>query len=192
MTSEFHQKDFVQSLFYQDLEVTPELYDFVSSYKIDPIDHVETSFYETELNLELVRLTMECLESFFIEAGKRLGKSSLQVLKMWIQRYGQAAYHPIHVHGLGQFDYSFAFYIDCTETSGHTMFYNVGYPYVDHTNFKIEPKIGRCVLFPGSMPHEAMPNRDDRRMIVSGNIVYFDKEKLAENPNINLGVAGTR
>jgi hypothetical protein len=192
MPGEFHQKDFVQSLFYQDLEVTPELYDFVSSYKIDPIDHVETSFYESELNVELIRLTMECVEPFFIEAGKKLGKSGLQVLKMWIQRYGQAAYHPIHVHGLSQFEYSFAFYVDCTETSGHTMFYNVGYPYVDHTNFKVQPKIGRCVLFPGSMPHEAMPNRDERRMIVSGNIVYFEKQKLAGNPNINLGVAGLK
>ena len=191
MTSTFHQKDFVESLFFQDLAVSPELDDYVRARKMDLIDHVETSFYENELDLELIKLTMGCVEPFFIEAGKRLEKSSLQVLKMWTQRYGKFAYHPIHVHGLSAFHYSFVFYIDCTEESGCTMFYSVGYPYVDHTNFKVHPKVGRCVLFPGAVPHEAMPNHDDKRIIVSGNIVYFDKERLTQTPGLNLGVAGT-
>jgi len=191
MTGDFQQKDFVESLFHQELEVSPELYDYVATRKIDLIDHVETSFYEQDLDVELVRLTMQCVEPFFIEAGKRLKKTSLQVLKIWIQRYGDSAYHPIHIHAPGAFHYSFVFYIDCTGESGHTMFYSIGYPYVDHENYKVEPKIGRCVLFPGAMPHEAMPNHDDRRMIVSGNIVYFDKERLQQSPNLNLGVAGT-
>ena len=191
MAGELQQKDFVESLFFQDLEVSPELYDYVSSYKMDPVDHVATSYYEERINLDLVRLTMECIEPFFVEAGKRLGKTSLQVLKMWIQRYAPLAYHPVHVHGLRAFHYSFVFYVDCTENSGRTMFYSIGYPYVDRTHFQIEPKIGRCVLFPGAMPHEAMPNNDDRRMIVSGNIIYFDKEKLEQSPDLNLGVAGT-
>jgi hypothetical protein len=28
------------------------------------------------------------------------------------------------------------------------------------------------------MPHEALPNQDDRRLIVSGNILYFDRDKM--------------
>ena len=43
---------------------------------------------------------------------------------------------------------------------------------MDHTTFKLEPKSGRCVLFPGALPHEAMPNNDKARLIVSGNIRF--------------------
>jgi hypothetical protein len=28
------------------------------------------------------------------------------------------------------------------------------------------------------MPHEALPNQDDKRLIVSGNIFYIDRDKL--------------
>ena len=175
MPGELHQKDFVQSLFYQDLNVSKELYDYVSSYPMDKIDHVVTSFYKGP-DEKLMRLTLECVEPFFVEVGKRLGTSGMQVLKMWVQKYERFNYHPIHTHALDAFNYSFVFYVDCTDESACTMFYTVGYPYVDHTNFKVQPVKGRCVLFPGAMPHEALPNQDDRRLIVSGNIFYIDRD----------------
>ena len=177
MPGELHQKDFVETLFYQDMDVSPQLYDYVASYKMTTIDHVGTSFYEGKQDEVLARLTFECVESFFVAVGKKLNKTGLHVLKMWVQKYEKFAYHPIHVHASNAFNYSFVFYVDCTDHSGCTMFYNVGYPYVDHSSFKIQPVKGRCVLFPGAMPHEAMPNEDDRRVIVSGNIVYFDRDK---------------
>ncbi len=191
MTSEIHQKDFIESLFYQDLEVSQELYDYVSSYNMDKIDHAETSFYNTELDLHLVKLTMQCVESFFIGVGKKLNKTGFQVLKMWVQKYVEYNYHAIHTHALDAHNYSFVFYVDCTDQSACTMFYSVGYPYVDHTNFKLQPLKGRCVIFPGAMPHEAMPNKDNKRLIVSGNIIYIDKERILHRPGLNLGVTGT-
>ncbi len=183
MASEIQQQDFVESLFYQDLQVSPELYDYVRRYQLAKIDHAATSFYATEMDVRLAELTMACVESFFIGVGKRLNKSGLHLLKIWVQKYGENDYHPIHIHAPDAFNYSFVFYIECTENSGCTMFYNIGYPYVDHTNFKMQPVKGRCVLFPGGMPHEAMPNHDDKRMIVSGNIVYFDRDTLVPLPN---------
>jgi hypothetical protein len=150
---------------------------------MDKIDHVETSFYKTEPDVRLINLTLQCTEPFFIDIGKRLKKTGMQISKMWIQRYEEKAYHPIHTHALDAHNYSFVFYIDCTDESACTMFYSVGYPYVDHTNFKLQPRKGRCVVFPGAMPHEAMPNNDNRRRIVSGNIFYIDKEKLLGRPN---------
>jgi hypothetical protein len=47
---------------------------------------------------------------------------------------------------------------------------------VDHHHYKIKPKKGRCVLFPGAMPHEAMPNKEDTRLVISGNIA-FERDK---------------
>jgi hypothetical protein len=191
MPGEIVQKDFVESMFYQDLDVSQELYDYVTSYEMDKIDHVETSFNRKEVDLRLAEMTMKCVEDFFIEIGKRINKTSLQLLKIWVQRYGQYSHHAIHIHAADAHNYSFVFYVDCTEKSAGTMFYSVGYPYVDHTNVKVLPKKGRCVVFPGAMPHEALPNQDNKRVIVSGNIVYFDKEALAVNPNLNLGIQGT-
>lgn len=173
MAGEIQRYDFIQSVFHQDLAVSPELYDYVRNYRLDRIDHVETSFHH-EPDEELFRLTLACVDQFFISVGKTLRRNGMSVLKMWIQKYDRGAYHPIHVHATDKDSYSFVFYVDCTADSAPTMFYSLGYPYVDHGAFKISPVKGRCVLFPGAMPHEAMPNNDDRRLIVSGNLVYLD------------------
>jgi len=174
MAGDIQRFDFVQSLFYQDLTVSPELHAYVSGYRMDKIDHAETSFYRAP-DEQLWRLTLACVDPFFIAIGKQLKKSGMEVLKMWVQKYEQGAYHPVHVHATDKYSYSFVFYVDCTDESAPTMFYNLGFPYVDHQAYKIRPKKGRCVLFPGAMPHEALPNNDDRRLIVSGNLVYVDR-----------------
>jgi len=169
--------DFVESVFYQDLTVSPELDKYVRGLRLDKTDYVETNFHHAP-DERLYKLTLACINDFFLNVGAQLKKPNVTVLKMWAQKYEQGAYHPIHVHGTEKFHYSFVFYVDCTENSGSTNFYNVGYPYVNHYAFKIDPLKGCCVLFPGAMPHEAMPNNDDRRLIVSGNIVFTDAMKL--------------
>lgn len=97
MAGEIQRLDFVQSLYYQDLDVSPELYDYVRSYRLEKIDHAETSFYR-EPDEQLWRLTLACVDSFFISIGKQLKKSGMEVLKMWVQKYATGAYHPVHVH----------------------------------------------------------------------------------------------
>jgi hypothetical protein len=171
MAGDIQRFDFVESLFHQDLAVSPELEAYVRGYRLDRIDHAETSFHH-EPDERLYNLTLACVDKFLIRVGKELKKSGMSVLRMWVQKYDRGAYHPIHVHATDKYNYSFVFYIDCTDDSAPTMFYNLGYPYVDHQAIKIKPVKGRCILFPGAMPHEAMPNNDDRRLIVSGNIVY--------------------
>lgn len=174
MPGEIQRYDFVESVFYQDLEVSPELYAYVCSYPVDKIDHAATSFHHAP-DQQLYSLTLACVDPFFISVGKQLKKSGMSVLKMWVQKYERGNYHPVHVHATDRHHYSFVFYVECTENSACTVFYNLGFPYVDHDALKITPVKGRCVLFPGAMPHEAMPNNDDRRLIVSGNIVYVDR-----------------
>ena len=166
------QIDFIESLWYKDLEVNGDLKTYVSNLELDKIDHVKTNFYKTEPDKKLIDLTMKQVEPFFKEIGSKLEKSGMSVLKVWVQKYEDNNYHPVHVHEPHHDSFSFIFYLDCTETSACTVFYSPGYPYVDHTTFKLEPKIGRCVLFPGALPHEAMPNTDKARLIVSGNIRF--------------------
>jgi hypothetical protein len=178
MAGEIQRYDFVESLFHQDLEVSPELEAYLRSYRLDRIDHVETSFHH-EPDETLFGLTLACVDAFFIRVGKLLKKSGMSVVKMWVQKYEPGAYHPVHVHATDRNSYSFVFYVDCAEDSAPTVFYNLGFPYVDHGAHKVRPVKGRCVVFPGAMPHEAMPNTDHRRLIVSGNIVYYDDAAAA-------------
>jgi len=174
MTEEIQRFDFIESVFYQNLTVSPELYDYVRGLKLDKNEHVETNF-DHAADAQLYKLTLACVDKFFVNVGKQLKKTGLSVVKMWVQKYAPRTYHPVHVHATDKFHYSFVFYVDCTENSAPTMFYNLGFPYVDHEALKIQPVKGRCVLFPGAMPHEAMPNKDDQRLIVSGNIVFVDR-----------------
>jgi|SRR6056300_1151011 hypothetical protein len=166
------QIDFIESLWYHDLEVNDDLKEYVSKIKLTKIDHVKTNFYQQEQDEKLNELILKQVEPFFKEVGTKLKKTGMSVLKVWIQQYEENNYHPVHVHEPHHDSFSFIFYLNCTETSACTVFYSPGYPYVDHTTFKLEPKVGRCVLFPGALPHEAMPNTDKERLIVSGNIRF--------------------
>jgi hypothetical protein len=78
-------------------------------------------------------------------------------------------------------------YVDCSENSAPTIFYNVGYPYIQHDLVNIHPVIGRLVVFQGAIPHEVPPNTDDKRLVISGNISFkydesykkFDTKKIS-------------
>ena len=49
-----------------------------------------------------------------------------------------------------------------------------GYPYVNsNQRVMIKPEIGRCVAFPGYIPHFVEPNKSDRRIIMSTNLEFL-------------------
>lgn len=78
-----------------------------------------------------------------------------------------------HIHHCGsKFEYSFVFYIKCTETSAPTIFHVPGFPYTTDEAIIIKPEKGLCVFFPGYLPHESEPNLDNTRFIMSGNIQF--------------------
>ena len=101
----------------------------------------------------------------------------------WIQKYKQGHYHNVHTHDLGKYDYSFVLYLDCSDKSEPTLFYNVGYPYVNTDTLSVKPVIGRLVIFAGCLPHEVPPNQDDKRLIISGNLTFIQNEN---NPKLNI------
>ena len=170
--SSIEKLSFETSLYYKDLQITSELENFCKSETLDeiPAEH-STSFFK-EQQIELSNLLMPNIKDFFTEVGHSLGYSGMVLNHTWIQKYHVGDNHRIHIHSVYANDYSFVLYIDCDETSANTVFYNFGYPYIDHGVHKIKPKKGRCVLFPGAMPHEAQSNKDEVRLIVSGNVSF--------------------
>jgi len=37
---------------------------------------------------------------------------------------------------------------------------------------RVKPVKGKCLIFLGAMPHESLPSRDNKKIVVSGNINY--------------------
>lgn len=86
----------------------------------------------------------------------------------WIQKYYPGNFHSLHVHGNGN-NYSFVWFIDCTDKSSNIVFHNPGYPYVVTNSISIKPEINKLLFFDGSVPHMVLPNEDSTRLIISGN-----------------------
>ena len=162
---------FSTSLYHKDLEPSEKLEEFCKNYSLKNISEHNTSFFEP-LQKELADLLMPVIKNFFQEVGSKYGYVGMELKHTWIQHYETAHSHRIHIHSVFPDDWSFVYYVDCGEDSAETVFYNYGYPYIDHGVYKVKPKRGRCVLFPGAMSHEAQPNREDKRMVISGNLSF--------------------
>ena len=61
--------------------------DNVRNYWFDRIDYAATSFHHVA-DERLYRLTLGCVDKFFIEVGKSLRTSAINVVRMWAQKYG--------------------------------------------------------------------------------------------------------
>jgi hypothetical protein len=119
-----------------------------------------TSFYDIHKNLD--GLVIEKL-------GHILKAFNLKLNHCWVQQYLKYGHHSIHTHHPKQ--KSFVWFIEGDKNSSPISFYDVGYPYVDINtpkDFKFIP--GTLLLFPGYMPHEVRPNKNNNRLIVSGNL----------------------
>ncbi len=98
-------------------------------------------------------------------------KYNLTLKNCWVQKYLKNSYHSLHTHGLNYNEKSFVWFIEGDEKSSPTIFYDVGFPYVNtqqSISFKFVP--GTLLIFPGFLPHEVVPNKNNKRLIVSGNV----------------------
>lgn len=169
--SEIQTLTFQSSLYYKDLQLSAELENHCKQAKLDPVPNEHSSSFWNN-NEKLSKLIIPDVKDFFIEVGKSLGYKEFALAHTWIQQYNVGENHRVHIHSVYPNDYSFVYYIDCGDTSAHTVFYNFGYPYIDYGSHKVKPAKGRCVLFPGAMPHEAQSNTDNTRLVVSGNVSF--------------------
>ena len=96
-------------------------------------------------------------------------KHNLKLKNCWVQKYLKNSYHSVHTHNpKGK---SFVWFIEGNKDSSPLCFYDVGYPTVDvNKNIVCEFDPGKLIIFPGYMPHEVRPNKNNIRLIVSGNL----------------------
>ena len=92
-----------------------------------------------------------------------------EISDCWVQKYNNKK-HDIHVHGNNNEKLSFVWYINASHESSPIKFYNPGYPYMDHWSKEIHPNKDKFLMFNSYIPHEVAINKDDVRMVVSGNI----------------------
>ena len=156
-------------IFVKDLTLSNNYINTVKYKSLKDYDFNKNNFFdENDINFSFI--TNKEIQTYLLEILKQLKCKQYEIENTWVQKYNNNDFHDCHIHNPNGF--SFVLYIDCTEVSSETMFYNVGYPYFTINNFKIKPKIGRCVVFHGAIPHTALPNKDDKRLIVSGNIIF--------------------
>ena len=96
-------------------------------------------------------------------------KLNILLVETWIQKYQKNNFHDLHIHP--GTDYSFVWYIECTEKSSKTVFFSPGYPYIDKHKLEVYPNSGKLILFSSFIPHHVLPNDDETRLIISGNFI---------------------
>ena len=111
------------------------------------------------------------LNEYIVPIINKYGYEKFKLINCWNQRYYKNDYHSLHTHNNGKNNFSCILYVKCKEKSSATRFYPPGYPYIVFNEFiDIYPKVGKLVVFPGYLPHEVLPNKDDERLIMSENI----------------------
>jgi hypothetical protein len=171
--------DFNFPIFTTKLKLNSDLVNFANSIKLEDSKQtvVQTTYHYAfdkdeegiKKNVELSILIKKNIDFFLKYILEQLNFSFYEITYCWVQKYNKLNYHDCHIHNADGF--SFIIYINCSEKSSDTIFYNVGHPYLTLYNYKIKPEIGKCIVFHGAIPHGVLPNEDNERMIVSGNII---------------------
>ena len=144
-----------------------EFKNFIINYPVDKFEFNDNSFYNTDSNDRLKNETNNYLKNIFDE-------HSLYLDYVWVQKYDLKKFHDLHIHGWGDI-FSFVWYINCTDKSSKTVFFNPGYPYLRTHQLEITPKSGKLILFNGCLPHYVLPNDDNKRIVISGNLKLWQK-----------------
>ena len=105
----------------------------------------------------------------FLKKNLQKKFKKLELIDIWCQKYEKESRHGIHLHHENCDHISFIWYIDCTEQSANTIFYNPGFPYCSYFETKIKPEKNKIVFFDSFIPHEVENNNDTKRCIISGN-----------------------
>ena len=113
------------------------------------------------------------LNNFLQEIAEKIKLDSFKITKTWLQKYNKNNFHDCHTHDLANF--SFIYYLDCTKNSSDTWFYNPLYPYYHFNQYRVKPEKGKCIVFSGAIPHAVLPNKDDKRLILSGNVNFYNE-----------------
>jgi len=163
------QINFNYCMYVDEIDLTKEYIDFINSIELELCNINYTSFYKEE-NPLLKDKTFDILLPFLKKIKE---KASITFEGCWVQKYVRDQYHHLHTHhSEGSNGYSFVLYINETKDSSNTCFFNPGYPYIFTHEYISKPKKGKIILFDKAIPHSVEPNKDEERLIVSGNILF--------------------
>tara|TARA_B100000073_G_C23326838_1_gene409099 strand:- start:10 stop:513 length:504 start_codon:yes stop_codon:yes gene_type:complete len=163
--------NFIHTIFVEDKKLSSKFAKYVNSIKLERDFEQLNNFNES--STEFNKLVNVELENIFNSVCGRLNKTRYNLLHTWIQKYNKKDWHQTHIHNPTEGDYSFIYYIECSDKSSPTTFYTPGHPYIMEDPIHVVAKKGRCVIFKGGIPHEVRPNNDNVRKVVSGNIKFI-------------------
>lgn len=135
-----------------------------------------TSFFENKNILEEKELIVfkDHVYSHVLYFAKNvLQKRKVLFNSSWFQVYKKNSYHPCHIHGILENEWSLIYYIQTTLNSSKTTIFIPGHPYVPTIKKEIIPEKDKLVIFPSYFPHEVSPNEDESRIILSANFKVF-------------------
>jgi len=169
--------NFVSSIYCLDTKIDcQDARKFMLSFKDKLIGDQNTTTYFHTSNIlnypELNKFKEELLQYFVSFSGKFLNANKITIEDSWVQYYTSNQFHSTHVHGTVEKNkYSFIFYIQTSEQSAKTVFNGPGYPYIHSDEIKILPKTNKLVIFDSHLPHYVEFNKDEQRIILSGNFI---------------------
>jgi|TARA_B100000900_G_C20506998_1_gene686302 hypothetical protein len=146
---------------------------FIKNYSFDKEDML-TTFYDCK-NIfdksEQLNDFYNHLKQYLTMYTKQiLNKNDFKITRSWIQCYAEGHHHGLHAHGREIHEHSLIYYIQCSDDSTSTTFYQPGHPYCEGPEMNISPAKNKMVLFPSYVPHEVKPNKDKSRIVLSANI----------------------
>ena len=128
-------------IFVKDLSISNEYNNLVNNIKLNEFEFNKNNYLDKKNNKDFIQNTNNEINLFLLEIKKFLNLKNYCFEDIWIQKYNNNDFHDCHIHNPHAF--SFIIYIDCTNNSSETMFYNVGYPYFFIKTYKVKPKIVR-------------------------------------------------
>ena len=132
-----------------------------------------TTFYSNNKKLESddFRDLRKHIDFYVMSFVKNiLNKNNFTHRNSWFQAYKTNNYHSLHVHGLESFEFSYVFYVQTSDDSSEIKFYNPGYPYCYYQDYVFTPHENDLLIFNSYVSHEVLPNNDNERISLAGNI----------------------
>tara|TARA_R110002012_G_scaffold265296_2_gene448691 strand:+ start:337 stop:846 length:510 start_codon:yes stop_codon:yes gene_type:complete len=103
----------------------------------------------------------------------KIVKNNFKLDSWWVQKYAQGDSHMLHTHGVIPNYKSFVLYLKCSKDSSKIVFYQPGFPLLDEQKpHYVTPHKGLLIVFPSYIPHQVLRNKDNERLILSGNIYH--------------------
>lgn len=168
------EKNFNQKILHTNILLSKELKDVINSIKLENYKINNNNFFKKDSSDEIKgKFIFSKLDNYFLKLCKYLKYKKYEVIDWWVQSYKEGQYHDLHTHGSDMDKYSFVLYFETTDNSSNITFYGPGYPLLTFNGISFKPKTGLLILFPCYLPHIVETNKDNKRLILSGNLKFI-------------------